>query len=885
VQVSIVIPVYNALDLAQLCLASIFEHGAEKSFEVVVVDNGSRPDVEQWLTAEERLHTGLRHLRFDQPLGFARAANTGVAETTGEVVILLNSDTIVTPGWLDSLCDELSADPSLGALTPLTNHAGEAAQIDLTTFDLSAPRALALIAKRPKQPRILYLPQRVAFFCVALRREVWLQCNGLDEAYAVGNFEDDDLCLRLRIAGYRLGVAQHIFVYHHNNETFRANRIDLRSTLSRNAAIFASRARAASEAEPPATPHQPRRSAADISVVILPRDPGASPSPAALDRSLRSLANQTVINLEVIAPGSAQAPTRSWIAYLTEGDILYPFHLETLWDAMERSGSNSIFADGWVAGANELQPHPDAVKLVRIGPRMLSGWMHHASLDPARIFEQSVPQHWPRITWEMQEAPVLPERPPAERSQGLIEAARRLYRKAVPMTTRLELDAAVRRLIRRPAQRPDDQRFRAIAAQIEALLSDGVDAGKFADRLAAGSAQPAVMLGNSVAWNSVTQRQHHFARGLAQRGHPVFWLEPALSPLERWWSGRPLTEVAPNIHLVRLPGSAREIYYLAWSDPIVEAMTAAMLQTASAYGVRQVVSLINYPLWQPLAKRLRERAGWKIAADCLDDQQAFANLLSTAGALYEDKLTAQADVIFTSSVLLQERMRPRESILLHNGCDFSLFSSAASRGHLSHLQRPIIGFFGSLADWLDSGLIRAAALQFPEWSFVFIGPHLFSNTEAEVKWLQAAALPNITVIPALEPRPLAEHLAEFDVAIMPFLDIPVTRAMNAVKLYEYLAAGKPCVSRDLPEVRSLTARDPSASDLIALYRTPSQFFIRLREAVAANPPELVRRRQSFAQRNDWSGRIDVLSAKLIELAQQTSSISPSSSGANTFSQQ
>lgn len=879
--ISIIIPIYNALDLAKLCLSSVFEHGSERSFEVVVVDNGSRPDVVEWLLAEERAHPNLRHLRFHQPLGFARSVNAGVAAALGEFVIVLNSDTIVTTKWMDELYDGLAADLSLGALTPCTNHAGEAAQMDFATLDLTAAKALALVAARPKRPGILYLPQRLAFFCVALPRALWLQFNGLDEAFEVGNFEDDDLCLRLRVAGYRLGLAQHVFVYHHNNSTFKANRIDHRAIMSRNAMIFADRARLAAEAASPPARHWPRRSMLDISVVILARNEAPTGSSAALERTLRSLANQTVMNFEIIGPGSAQTATRSWIAYVTEGDILYPFHLETLWDAMDRSGSNSIFADAWVAGATEAQSHPDELKAVRVGPRLLSGWMHHTSLDSDRLFEQSIPQHWPRLTWEMQRSSPLTAHPAPRSRPSLIETARQLYRKSVPMTTRLEIDATVRRIIRRPIRSPIDQRFNIVAARLNALLRDGVDAGRFAIN----GTLPAIMMGNAVAWNSLTQREQHFARGLGDRGHPVFWLETALSPVESWWNGRPFTEVAPNVHLVRLPGSAREIYYLEWTEQIADAMTAAMLQTASAYGLRQMVSLINYPMWQPLAARLRERAGWMIVSDCLDDQHAFANLFSTAASLYEDRLNAQADLIFTSSVLLQERMRPRESILLHNACDFDLFSSAVSMGLLAHLSRPIIGFFGALADWLDSDLIHAAALMFPEWSFVYIGPNMFSKTETEGRWLKSTALPNISVIPQLDPRTLAEHLADFDVAIMPFLDIPATRSMNPVKLYEYLAAGKPCVSRDLPEVHCLTSSDPSAADLIALYQTPDQFFACLREAVAANGPELIRRRQSFARRNDWSQRIDVLSSKLIELAQETSSMSPSSSGAKTLSQQ
>jgi glycosyltransferase involved in cell wall biosynthesis len=282
--------------------------------------------------------------------------------------------------------------------------------------------------------------------------------------------------------------------------------------------------------------------------------------------------------------------------------------------------------------------------------------------------------------------------------------------------------------------------------------------------------------------------------------------------------------------------------------------------------VERVISLVNYPRWQPLAMKLRERNGWKVVEDCLDDQHALADLYQTASYYFVDKLTAEADEVVTSSVLLRERMKPRESILLHNACDYDLFSSAASMGHLAHLPKPVIGFFGALADWLDFDLIHAAALRYPNWSFVYIGPHVFSNVEIEVRWMKAADLPNITVIPQLDPRALAAHLADFDVCTMPFLDIPVTRSMNAVKLYEYLAAGKPCISRDLPEVRYITAEDPGARDLIALYSTPEEFFARLEAAVEAKGPELVARRKAFAEKNDWSARVHVLSQRLIALA-------------------
>jgi glycosyltransferase involved in cell wall biosynthesis len=215
---------------------------------------------------------------------------------------------------------------------------------------------------------------------------------------------------------------------------------------------------------------------------------------------------------------------------------------------------------------------------------------------------------------------------------------------------------------------------------------------------------------------------------------------------------------------------------------------------------------------------------------------------------------------------LQQRLRPLPSILLHNATDYDLFSSATPAGTLQDLARPIVGFFGALADWLDMELIHAAALQFPDWTFVYIGPHTFSHSKIEVEWLRSANLPNIVVLPQMDPRELAAHLADFDVCTMPFLDIPVTRSMNPVKLYEYLSAGKPTVSRDLPEVRHLV--EDGAGDLIALYSSPREFFSQLEAVLANDSPELRARRQEFAKANDWNDRVDTLSALLVDLIKE-----------------
>ena len=861
-QASIIIPVHNAIEVARSCLESIFNHGSELTFEVVVVDNGSTPEVEKWLVSQEKSHSNLRHLRYEEPLGFARAVILGVQAATGDVLIILNSDTIVTPRWLDDLYSALQDDVSLGALTPSTNHAGEPAQMDFDTVDLTASKALALRARKQKAPYILYLPQRLTFFCVALRREVWTEFGGLDEAYRVGNYEDDDLCLRLRVAGYRIGIAQHVFVYHHNNATFRANKINHAEWSVANATIFAERAMRLADATVAPIRHWQKQSKPDVSIVVLPRQGGS------LERTLQSLANQTIRDFEIVLPDSSAGATRLWIAYVSQGDMLYPFHLEALLDAMERSGSEAIFSDGWIAGASRPESHPDAVKLVRKAPTMLAGWMHHASLDCDVLWEQTVPVHWPRLTWQMQDPPLASSslHSKATPRRSFIERARQLYRAAVPYETRLRVDANIRKLIRRPKSDAVPPLLE-LAAHLESLS----EAGAYVSRITGDDPLPPVIMFNAIAWNSLTQRQHHFARGLARRGHTVFWIEPALAPPRIWWTGKTLQQAAPGIYLIRLPGNGRDIYTMQWTPPVLAAMSAALAQVFSADGLREALALVNYPLWEPIVAHLRERYRCKVAYDCLDDQRALADLYQSPLYQYEERLVAHADLLFTSSVILQQRLAPRPSILLHNANDFELFSSGSATGLSFDRGKPVIGFFGALADWLDMELIHSAALKFPDWLFVFIGPHVFSNHTIEMKWLRIINLPNIVVIPQMDPRLLADHLAGFDVCIMPFLDIEVTRTMNAVKLYEYLAAGKPTISRDLPEVRHLVA-DSGGEDLIALYSTQEQFFDRLLEAAAENDPGRAARRQSFARQNDWGQRIDVLSQKLIELVSRRSSL-------------
>jgi O-antigen biosynthesis protein len=205
---SIIIPVYNALEFARACIESVYEARTSVPFEIIVVDNGSYPEVGVWLAREQKQRQHFDVVHFDQPLGFARAVNEWALRAKHDALVLLNSDTLVTDGWLDGLRDALLSDSQVGVVSPLTNYAGNPLQVDPKAVSLHPRQVRRYAARLRNSKELIYEPERVTFFCVMIRRELWRLLAGLEEGYGAGNGEDNDFCLRARLAGYRLAVVR-----------------------------------------------------------------------------------------------------------------------------------------------------------------------------------------------------------------------------------------------------------------------------------------------------------------------------------------------------------------------------------------------------------------------------------------------------------------------------------------------------------------------------------------------------------------------------------------------------------------------------------------------------------------------------------------------------
>lgn len=224
-EVAVVIPSWNSIELLPRCLGSLREQGIE--LETIVVDNGSGDGTAAFLERE-----GVAHLALPENVGFARAVNLGVARVGAKFVLALNADTVLEPGAMRALLEALEAEPSLGGVQPrilqLEQGDGpldaEGARLYSAGQALTRDgRAFELGAGEEQSPRYLQ-PREVFGVCGAaclLRRELFDQLGGYDERY-FSFYEDVDLNLRARIAGWRFAYVPEAVVWHLGNASWMA---------------------------------------------------------------------------------------------------------------------------------------------------------------------------------------------------------------------------------------------------------------------------------------------------------------------------------------------------------------------------------------------------------------------------------------------------------------------------------------------------------------------------------------------------------------------------------------------------------------------------------------------------------------------------------------
>jgi hypothetical protein len=242
-----------------------------------------------------------------------------------------------------------------------------------------------------------------------------------------------------------------------------------------------------------------------------------------------------------------------------------------------------------------------------------------------------------------------------------------------------------------------------------------------------------------------------------------------------------------------------------------------------------------------------------IAYDCVDDpalHQMFAGRRTRSSkALGEERLlTQQARWVLATARRLADRLslfNPNVH-LLPNAAEPGAFScSAPEPDDLRGVPRPIAGYVGSIAPWLDMALLEKAARLLPRVSFVLVGPILLG---AEVSRLRAQ--PNVHLLGARPHSVVPSYVQAFDVCLIPFLLNEITLSVNPIKFWEYLSAGKHVVATPLPELEPFS----SVADLTA----DAALFVQAIEHRASNPDTGRAERLQVASQNTWRHRVETL---------------------------
>jgi len=230
--VEIVVCVHNALEDVQRSLASLLRHTAQP-YALLLVDDGSNPPTRAYLLDFAAQHSHATLLRNETATGYTYAANRGLRRSTAPFVLLLNSDTIITPGWLDRLVACAESNPAIGLVGPLSNTASYqsipalSAGGDWAENPLPAGWEMDDWAKALAERSARLYPSMPLLngFCLLIRREVIDAIGIFDEdAFGAGYGEENDYCLRARAAGWRLALADDAYLFHAQSRSYSHER-------------------------------------------------------------------------------------------------------------------------------------------------------------------------------------------------------------------------------------------------------------------------------------------------------------------------------------------------------------------------------------------------------------------------------------------------------------------------------------------------------------------------------------------------------------------------------------------------------------------------------------------------------------------------------------
>jgi len=359
-------------------------------------------------------------------------------------------------------------------------------------------------------------------------------------------------------------------------------------------------------------------------------------------------------------------------------------------------------------------------------------------------------------------------------------------------------------------------------------------------------------------WDSIVQREQLLMMGLSNT-YRILFIDPPLSFLtilsgriqgKKWGFKSSLQRINEKLLVYTPPAFPPFSQYFQWMNSfhtrLLILLTRRLLKRLS---FKNIILGMGRPF---VAQTIKELAPMLSYYDCSDDYLRFPGFKADKEILRksEEELLKAVDIVFCSSKGLKEAKNAinKNCFLISNGVDIGLFLSEHLNpeipSDIAMIKKPVLGYVGTVGEWLDFNTLIDLARARPDWSIVIIGPLTSKRFSPIMK-----SAPSIHWLGEKEYKELPKYLRIFDVCLIPFKVNEFTKRIYPTKFHQYLAAGKPVVSSPLPELEPF-------SSWVEFYTNAKEMEMKIQQSLFEDSEKKAFERKRIASENTWDHRVE-----------------------------